>query len=135
MTEFAAEPRGHWRAHSFSFTEWGLGMSHHGDYQRKEMSPELAAMLKQKVAAVKQASVNDIGAAGQFPNGRLCPEDQGEIQFAVGSDVGKGLVMLDFGEKPVGFVAMTPQQAADIAVALIKHARGVAKEPLSIVLH
>lgn len=109
-------------------------MAHHGEYQRNELSPELLALLRKKTEQLESA-VTELGATGQFPNGRLCPEDQGEIQFAVGSDVGKGLVMLDFGEKPVGFVAMTPQQAVDVATTLIKHARGIAKEPLSIVLH
>ena len=109
-------------------------MSHHGEYQRNEMSPELKALIGGQKNPSPPAFV-DLGATGQFPNGKVCPEDQGEIQFAIGSDVGKGLVVLDFGEKPVGFVAMTPQQAVDIGTALIRHARGITKEPLQIVLH
>lgn len=65
------------------------------------------------------------GALGEFPEGKLTPSDQGAIQFAIGSKRNK--VVLDFG-KQVHWVAMTPQQATELASALLKHARKVARK-------
>ncbi len=61
-----------------------------------------------------------VGAVGQHSQGKLTPEDEGDIQFRVGGENGK--VVLDFGT-PVHWVGMDPQQAADLASSLLKWAR------------
>lgn len=60
------------------------------------------------------------GALGQHSQGKLTPQDEGDVQFRVGSENGK--VVLDFGT-PVHWVGMDPQQAADLASSLLKWAR------------
>lgn len=60
------------------------------------------------------------GALGDFPMGHLTKQDEGAIQFAVGSQDGK--VVLDFGTS-VRWIGMSPQQAADLAADLFKWAR------------
>lgn len=65
------------------------------------------------------------GAIGSFPEGKLKPDDEGAIQFAVGEADGK--VVIDFGTQ-VHWLAMTPQQAADFASAVLKHARFVGRK-------
>lgn len=65
------------------------------------------------------------GATGQHPMGKLTEHDEGELQFTIGQKDGK--VVLDFG-KPVAWVGMPAQQAADLAAFLIKRARAVARE-------
>lgn len=72
------------------------------------------------------------GATGLFPEGRLSPADEGQLQFALSNKDGK--VVLEFGT-PVAWVGLNPQQAADLASGIIKHAREAARasgQPLSV---
>ncbi len=94
-------------------------MSHHGSgpfdgegpaFQRRQA---LLRSLLTETASFR-------GALGQFPEGKLTPQDEGAVQFAVGGKDGK--VVLDFGT-PVTWMGMTPQQAADLASSLMKWAR------------
>jgi hypothetical protein len=72
-----------------------------------------------------------LGATGRSPSGQLHHSDEGEIRFGVASDEKTGKVMINFG-KPVAWLAFEPEQAVQIAQALIQHARKMAKEPLAI---
>lgn len=60
-----------------------------------------------------------LGATGAFPQGKLTKEDEGEIRIAVGQRDGK--VILDFG-KPIAWIGMDAEQAAQIAESLASHA-------------
>lgn len=62
----------------------------------------------------------DLGATGEFPDGKLTPTDEGEIRIAVGNKEGR--VVLDFGT-PTVWLGMEPQQARDLARSLFDHAR------------
>lgn len=62
------------------------------------------------------------GATGDFPRGRLTPQDEGGIRFAVGSK--DGVVVVDFG-KPVAWLGMPPSDARALAESLLKHADAV----------
>lgn len=66
-----------------------------------------------------------LGATGEYPEGRLHDDDQGELVFALG--VRDGNVVINFG-KEVSWLAMKPQVAADLAAAIIKHARKAARQ-------
>lgn len=60
-----------------------------------------------------------LGATGKFPDGKLGPDGEGELQFGIfGRD---GMVHIDFG-KPVQFLSMPPQIAVNFAALLMKHA-------------
>lgn len=56
-----------------------------------------------------------LGATGRFPQGKLTPQDEGEIQFAIGEKDGK--VILDFG-KATAWIGFEPEQALLIAQIL-----------------
>ena len=56
---------------------------------------------------------------GQFPMGKLAPEDEGELRLSVGHANGK--VIMDFG-KPTGWIGFTAAQAREIASFLSAHA-------------
>ena len=60
-----------------------------------------------------------LGATGEFPEGKVTPEDEGEIKIAIGSKT--GTVCMEFG-KPIAWIGFTPQQARQIAVTLMEHA-------------
>lgn len=59
-----------------------------------------------------------LGATGEFPNGKIIPEDEGEIRIAIGSKF--NTVFMDFG-KPTAWIGFTPVQARQIAATLMKH--------------
>lgn len=88
-------------------------MSHHG---RDEFPEELWRKL------LDTASFR--GALGTYPQGQLTPTDEGAIQFGVTAKDGK--VVLEFGT-PVAWLGMEPQQAADLAVSMLKHARAAGR--------
>lgn len=59
------------------------------------------------------------GATGEFPRGKIAPEDEGGIRFGVAAD--KGKVLLDFG-KPVAWIGMDPEDAYALAETLKRKA-------------
>ena len=69
---------------------------------------------------------NKLGPTGQFPDGKLTPQDEGEIQIGV-TNTNEGSVIIKFG-KSIEWLAMPPQQAADFAMLLVAHARQAAKK-------
>lgn len=88
-------------------------MSHHG---RDEFPEELRRQLLD--------TTSFRGALGTFPSGALHKADEGAIQFGVTHKDGK--VVLDFGMS-VSWLGMEPQQAADLAATMLKHAREAAR--------
>ena len=62
-------------------------------------------------------SPEGLGATGEFPDGRVTDDDEGEIRFAVAADSERGLVHIDFG-KPVHWMAMTPEQATEVGMLI-----------------
>ena len=66
-----------------------------------------------------------LGATGDFPDGKLTPDDEGEMVLAVSSNRDARLVAMNFGEKPVKWFAIPPEQALEIADALIAAAKRV----------
>jgi len=65
-----------------------------------------------------------LGALGTHPEGKLTKDDEGAIQFRVGSEGDK--VVVDFGTQ-VQWVGMDAKQAAELASSLMKWARYVAR--------
>lgn len=70
------------------------------------------------------------GATGLYPDGELNKADEGQLQFAVAHKDGK--VVLEFGT-PVAWVGMNPQQAADLAMSMLQHARAAGRESGNLV--
>jgi len=69
-------------------------------------------------------SLNDIGPTGEFPEGKLNPDDAGELKFAIGSH--NDLVVIDFNT-PVTWLALPPETAREMASHLIRHADDIEK--------
>jgi hypothetical protein len=110
-------------------------MSHHGSSPfdgdgpfQNEAQEELRRLMKLDRSNLTRELLDTtgfIGATGQFPEGKLTKTDEGAIHFAIGSKGDK--VILDFG-KPVHWVGMSAQQAADLASSLMKAARRVGRK-------
>lgn len=60
-----------------------------------------------------------LGPTGNFPQGKLKSDDEGEIKIGVTND--KGKVIIDFG-KPVAWIGFDPAQAKEIGRLLNLHA-------------
>jgi hypothetical protein len=108
-----------------------MSLQHHNE----DMSPELRKLFEDQKSAMQRFSDQVTGRAKRtWSDGRIGATDDGDLAFAIGPHPEHELVVLDFG-KPVTFVAMPPQQAIEMAQALIKHARAIATTPVKIVLH
>lgn len=84
---------------------------HHGD--DAEIMAKMAEMFNRRIGG----DLPLLGATGQFPEGQLNDDDEGEIRIAIGSTEGK--VVMDFG-KPVAWIGFTPEQARDASELLLK---------------
>jgi hypothetical protein len=62
-----------------------------------------------------------VGATGEFPQGKLDDDDQGELRMAVGYDKLDGIVRVEFG-KPVAWLGLPPPEARQLAALLLQHA-------------
>lgn len=68
---------------------------------------------------------NDFGPMGAFPYGKLGAHDEGALQMGITNHNGK--VVIEFGT-PVAWLGLNPQQAADLASLMVKHAREAARQ-------
>lgn len=68
----------------------------------------------------------ELGPTGEFPEGKLNPDDQGEIAIRIAADAAKNVVVIDFG-RPVQWVAMPPRKAAELSQLLMAKAAEVAQ--------
>jgi hypothetical protein len=66
------------------------------------------------------------GATGRFPEGKIHPNDEGELVCEVRINDGDGLVGVFFG-KSVSWIACTPEQA-DVLAAELKSAARMLRE-------
>lgn len=60
-----------------------------------------------------------LGATGEFPQGKMNEDDEGELRLAVATRDGK--VIIVFGAS-VAWMAMPPEDAKALAECIIKHA-------------
>ena len=65
-----------------------------------------------------------LGATGQFPDGKINPDDEGELRMAVGHD--QDLVHLAFG-KPVATIWLPRREAIEFAQVVMRHALALRK--------
>lgn len=63
-----------------------------------------------------------LGATGEYPEGRLGPDDEGELKVALAADRKARRLILAFG-KPVAWIAMTGPEARDFAHRLLEKAK------------
>ena len=70
-------------------------------------------------AALEEAGREMLGPTGRFPEGKLAPQDEGELRYRVGGKDGK--VIIDYGS-PVHSVGLTKAQACELGRLLITRA-------------
>jgi hypothetical protein len=94
-------------------------MAHHSS---EDPSPFLADLFKEHVLNMNEqaaALYEKLGATDRFPEGKLAPEDEGEIRFGV--TVKDGKVVIAFG-KPVAWIGMTVAQARELGQLILERA-------------
>ena len=70
-----------------------------------------------------------LGATGQFPQGKLNEDDEGEIAIGIARDGNK--VLLNFGQ-PVAWIGFDADQAIQIATDLVKRAGEIKGVPMTL---
>lgn len=60
----------------------------------------------------------------QYPDGKLNDDDEGQAEIRVGEQDGKVIVAF---EKPMRWIAMNPQEAADLSSLILKRAKQAAR--------
>lgn len=65
-----------------------------------------------------------LGPTGKFPEGKLTPDDKGELQFAIYRSQGK--VIVNFG-KEVEWFGLNAGQAIELGKVLMKHGKKILK--------
>lgn len=63
----------------------------------------------------------EFGASGQFPQGKLNDDDEGELRLGITYDKLTGVVMVNFG-KPVAWLGLPPPEAREFAQKILWHA-------------
>jgi hypothetical protein len=66
------------------------------------------------------ADEKKLGKTGNFPQGKIAPDDEGELRMAIGHNANRK-VMVNFGT-PVVWFLMDPEGAREMARALLQHA-------------
>lgn len=91
-------------------------MAHHGSEELLGARDKFAQQME------LEAQRLGLGATGRTPDGNIHDTDEGEIRFGVAHDPNKRQVILNFG-KPVTWIGMPPEQAAELAETLSEHSR------------
>lgn len=81
-------------------------MSHHSSFDNPEHNRAMHEAMRKVL--------------GEYPNGKLNVQDEGALAYSVGIE--NKAVVIKF-PKPVAWVGFRPQDAAELASALIKWAR------------
>ncbi len=68
----------------------------------------------------------NLGPTGEFPRGKINKTDEGELRIAIGSDLEKKVVIMDFG-KPTAWLGFPPEVADNLADLLKQHAQRIRK--------
>jgi hypothetical protein len=68
------------------------------------------------------AYLNQVGATGELPHGKLNSADEGELRVAIGGKGGN--VVIAFG-KNVSWLALDPAQAQNIAALILQQAHEI----------
>jgi len=80
---------------------------------------DMADDLERTMETPDEPEQEKLGPTGKFPDGKLSPDDEGEINLEV--SCGPGVVKLDFGIQ-VRWIALPPDGALELAALLAAHA-------------
>lgn len=108
-------------------------MAHHGNQdfgKYAEFNKEFAGQfrtndnlsIEERLSMLRESQNNDFGATGQFPDGKITGDDEGEIKFGI-TTTGNSVVM-NFGKK-IMWVGFTKEQAKEIGELLIEKSKGL----------
>lgn len=105
-------------------------MAHHGSVPSDKVK-QFLKMQEKLESKLRERRVEPLGKTSRYPEGKILPEDEGEIRIGFGVKDGK--VIIDFGG-PVAWIGMTPQQALKMAQSLMDCAKECSDDVLTIKL-
>lgn len=108
-------------------------MSHHSDQpldkeglpgekikELQEHKEKITNSLKNLFPFVPPNIQPEAGATGKFPDGKMTPEDKGQIAIKVGTVDNK--VVMDFGKEQINWIGLTPEEAIALGRILFEKA-------------
>ena len=84
-----------------------------------ELINKLNDIDRQKL--INSLLANPLGATGNFPDGKLNENDQGELALSIGIDREKNVIIMNFGTQ-VAWIGIPKQQAIEMGEGMIKRA-------------
>ena len=100
-------------------------MSNHSSQQDPEMVEFFRQQLKKAGRMQQEINQLGLGATGEFPEGKLTQDDEGEIKIAITNYEGK--VIINFGSQ-VTWIGFTPELAEAVALSLLEKAAKAKQE-------
>lgn len=103
-------------------------MSHHGSsYEEvneifnefnKSCAPKNEKTLSEIIADLNDGKKveNNLGATGNFPDGKVINSDNGGINFAMG--IHDNSLIMNFGEKPINWIGFTKEETIKMIESL-----------------
>lgn len=79
---------------------------------------------------MKNKKNQGIGPTGQFPNGKINKDDEGELAIGIASDVKNNVVVIEFG-KSIQWIGFPPEQAIEFANMIMKASNEMLKNKLN----
>jgi hypothetical protein len=98
-------------------------MAHHGSTPKEHIESF------RKLMQDKKALETVFGDTGQYPEGYLNKDDEGELRFGIARDGDK--VVLNFG-KEVAWIGFGADQAIQLAMSLVREAGRIKGIPVSL---
>ena len=109
-----------------------MAVPHHGN---GDMPEEIKKHLQEQEELMQRFREQATGRAKRtYSEGRKGADDDGDLAYMIGPDETGEIIKLDFN-KPVEWIGFSPESAVQLAQSLIKYAREISKEPITVQLH
>jgi hypothetical protein len=109
-----------------------MSAPHHGN---NDLPEELKKHLEDKKELFQRFREQATGQAKRtYSEGRKGADDEGDLAYMIGPDESGEFIKLDFN-KSVEWIGLPPANAIELAQSLIKFAREISKEPITVKLH
>ena len=98
-----------------------MSTPHHGNHKRLDLSQEDAKMFQRYLEQSKGSYQRS------FPDGRISAEDDGELTFAIATDVSKGVIIIKFAHPTdwIGLDRKTAEMLRDQLTERLHKLRGI----------
>jgi len=84
--------------------------------------------MSHKRIKAPRGRVPGLGATGDYPEGKICPDDEGALNLGVAADCAHGVVRIEFGE-PIAWFGLPADDAERFAALILDKVRELRQKP------